>query len=404
MLIRIPLDDRNSTVSPIYAEVPETPDTPDTPTFTLPEATLSLSSRMPDAYASSRYSHPVTPVNVSVPDGDTATVAGWFGNATGGTASETLVKRMTTAVTGAMNAYFKAAAREALFTRPFRLGYALRLDDGTHAAAVAPRLVFPATTAPLMIVREPRMSGNTLQTLTEIVNNPMELSVSMPRFVMPAMISERATHLDFYTTRQCDVLTGDEQVTAIRTSQYFGENVNVWSYRRMSEDLVREAALADVAFRVIGSVPVAEAAKGLSGLTLPVELKNLSDWDNYPALGADDAPDPETPERPYTHFTLVTAPLDLGLPEEHKRVRGLSVRGVFPRCYGMTAAQKRESDMSIKVALYGSHHRERWRLLARAAGPHIRLLRGVRYRWLRVEITAPRDSQFDALTFEVTRD
>ena len=57
----------------------------------------------------------------------------------------------------------------------------------------------------------------------------------------------------------------------------------------------------------------------------------------------------------------------------------------------------------IEISLYGSHHREKWRLLASARGAHIRLLRAMRYRWLRVEITARAGSAFDALTFEVVK-
>ena len=107
---------------------------------------------------------------------------------------------MTTAVTGAMTSYFTACAREALFTRPFRIGYALRLADGTHAAPRAARLLLPSTAAPLMIVREPRMSGNTLQTLTEIVNNPMKLTVSLDPFTLPAA-SPRASPTSTSTPR-----------------------------------------------------------------------------------------------------------------------------------------------------------------------------------------------------------
>lgn len=407
MLIRIPVDRHNSVTTPVYTDTPVLPDTPaepETGDFQLPAASFSLSPRTLEAYASSRYSHPVTPINISVPDSDTDTVAGWFGNPTGGVAGDTLVKRMTSAVTGAVTSYHIAADREGFFTRPFRIGYALRLADGTHAAASAPMLLSPAVTAPMMIIREYRMSGNNLQTLTEIISNPMALSVAMPAFTVPAALADKATHLDFYATRQTDLLSGDEQVTAIRSSQYFGENVNVWSYRRMSEDLVRNAALADSAFRIIGSLPISSATGGISGLALPAQLKDLSDWNNYPALGQDDVPDPVDPGRPYTHVNVCTAPLDLGLPEEDKRVRGLTVRGIFPRCHGMTPEEVKDSDLSLKVSLYGSHHRERWRLLARAAGPHIRLLRGIRYRWLRVDITAPRDAAIEALTFEVTRD
>lgn len=406
MLIRIPVGRHNSVTTPVYTDTPVLPDIPAEPgtgDFQLPAASFSLSPRTLEAYASSRYSHPVTPINISVPDSDTDTVAGWFGNPTGDVAGETLVKRMTSAVTGAISSYFTAADRAGFFSRPFRIGYALRLTDGTHAAASAPMLLSPAVTAPLMIVREHGISGNTLQTLTEIISTPMALSVAMPAFTVPAALDGKVTHLDFYATRQTALLAGDEQVTAIRSSQYFGENVNVWSFRRMPEDLVREAALGDSAFRIIGSVPIKSATGGLNGLALPSELKNLSDWNNYPALGQDDVPDPENPERPYTHVNITTVPLDLNLPEEAKRIRGLSVRGIFPRCYGMTSAEVKGNDLSLKISLYGSHHRERWRLLAHAAGPHIRLLRGVRYRWLRVDITAPRDAVIDALTFEVTR-
>ena len=55
------------------------------------------------------------------------------------------------------------------------------------------------------------------------------------------------------------------------------------------------------------------------------------------------------------------------------------------------------------MTLYGSHHREHWRKLASARGGMLRRLRGVRYRWLQVEVDTDIRSgdRLDALTFDV---
>ncbi len=389
--IRIPLTGKNSTVTPYYN--PDAPPVvPDAPPFTLPEARLTLSPAIIGEYNYSRYAFPATEISVNIPDDDLEAVRAWFGQtATGVTApGTTLVKRMTEAVIPEIRQFYTEAARASLFTRSFRLGYAIRLDDGTHVAAAAPRLVTPNARAPLMAVREPVLSGNTLRTLTEIMNMPMELTFSIPAFEIPADYASRVSALDIYATRQCDTLAGDETVKAIRTYSIYGENVPCWHYSRLAEDLVREAAEADNAFRIIGSLPAKEAAAGINALRLPSNFKNLDNWDNYPAIDVGGGSGVTSPES--SHIRILTAPLDHGMPDTFKRIRGVTARGIFPR-----------GAEGIRVTLLRSHHRDVWIPVATATGAHIRLLRAVRSRWYQVEITAPRGSVVDAIVFEVVK-
>jgi hypothetical protein len=450
MIIRIPLTEKNCTISPIPLEDnPARSDLSDSSDlsdrsdrwvpsaldgFELPVATFTLAPGELTAYESSRYSHPVASVNVSVPDADLPLVNSWFGNTSSGvsSASDTLIKRMTDAVTGCIETYLTAAARASLFTAPFRVGYALRIADGTHVCRSTPRLLCPNPMAPLMLIRERKLSDNMLQTLTEIVNVPSALSASLPAFSLPQGAEGLVTHLDFYATRQTALLTGDETVAGVRTYAYFGENVPCWHYPRLAEDLVKEAATADSSFRVIASVPIAEAVKGLGGITLPLDMKNLDNWSDFPALDSEpttkpdtptDPDNPDDPEIPHTHILLETEPLDLGLPETAKKIRALTVRGIFPRSRRVTIPIETIANTAnvnaietgknppeggtvdvkaeIEVTVYGSHHRERWHRIATSRGPHVRYLRTVRYRWLRVSITAPRSSTPDALVFTI---
>lgn len=411
MIIRIPLTEKNRTISPIPLDDTSgngsgnvSTDSTITNTanplagFSLPEASFQMTPTTITAYESSRYSHPVAEVNINVPDADLPLIQTWFGNTATETMapSDTLTKRMTDAVINKISGYLTDTARTSLFTSPFRIGYALRLADGTHACHSSPRLLTPNATAPLMLVRESNLTGNMLQTLTEIINTPITLGVSLPAFTLPEGAAANVTHLDIYATRQTALLTGDETVTGIRTYAYYGENLPSWNYPRLVGDLIKEAALADNSFRIIGSMPIADAIDGLGGLRLPLDTKNLDNWEDFPALDNGGKPvDPDNPgtpidpEIPHTHIRLTTSPLDLGLPEPTKKIRALTVRGTFTRTPG------------IEVSLSGSHHRERWHHIASSRGPHIRYLRTIRYRWLRVEIIAPRDSTFDALTFEL---
>lgn len=392
MIIRIPLNTKNSTVVPI--KDPSADNSGPSDSFTLPVASFELYPSTLPEYDYSRYANPATPISVNIPDADLPIVAAWLGQTTSEaqTPGDTLVKRMTDAVIPRIRDFFTTTAKNSLFTRPFRIGYALRLADGTHTCATRPVIILPNSRAPIMIVREPQLTDSVLSTVTEIVNTAYCLRMSLPPFDIPDPYTSLATHLDIYATRQCDTLDGDETVSAIRTYSVYGENVPCWHYSRLTEDLVREKAEADNSFRIIGSLPVEDATSGLKDIRLPLNFKNLDDWDIYPSIKPDDGPGSgQSGEDTASHFRLITVALDLGFPETRKRIRSVTARGLFPR----------DMENGIEISLYGSHHREKWRLLASARGAHIRRLRGMRYRWFRVEITACAGSAFDALTFEV---
>lgn len=367
--------------------------------MTLPEIDFSLEAVDLEDYSSSQLQFPSTAINVTVPDDDKSTVTSWFGNPTGNqSVSDTLVRRMTSAVTGAIETLQNDAAREGLFTRPFRLGYALLTADGKLIHGSTPVTLFPNEQAPVMAIREVSLSANQLNTRTEIRNRTCRLSATIPAFSIPPEIRSRVTHLVFYATQQCEFLTGDEQVTAVRTYVIDNHNCPGWYYPRMSADLVRARAERATGFRIIGRVDISEAEAGVGYLALPAPGTDLTDWNSFPK--AENVPDPansdnpDNPGRPEpTHLELVTSPLDLGLPEADKRVLSLTARGIFSR-----------HPDSVTTVLYGAHHRPAddltgWRKIATARGPHIRLLRGVRYRWLKVAVTLPYPSRVDALTF-----
>lgn len=253
--------------------------------------------KMP-AYASSRYPYSVREITVTVPDADKSVVAGWFGNAgaTGGAASETLVKRMTTAVIGAIKDFYSDSSRGGLFTRPFKLGYALQTTDGGLVAVHHAGLVVPNAQSPVMAIRDVNPEGDQLITLTEIRNLSFKLSVSIPAFTISEEIKEQISKLVFFVTEQCNPLTGDEEVTGIRTFRIESGNCPGWYYPRLAASLVADRARAESVFRIIGSIPVNEAMRGISNYRLPDTQLDLTDFKNYPK--AENVNDPESPEEP----------------------------------------------------------------------------------------------------------
>lgn len=420
MIIRVPLDDTNSRLSygykslvPIAGSVSNSKNASD---FALLD--YSLSKSILTSYSSSRYEYPVKQIGIVVPDDDKPTVAGWFGNGSSGIPSDTLVKRMTAAVIPSISTFHSDAARIGLFTRPFRFGYALRSKSGSLFEAQPPVLIVPNSQAPVMAIRESTHSGDDLTTVTEIRNLAYEFRVSLPPFALPETLDEEVTEVVFYVTDQCSLLAGNEQVTAIRTYNLDGGRYPGWYYSRLSAEEVRLRALSDSKFRIIGRVSLGTALSGITDYRLPDTQLDLTDFGSYPEAG-DDAggAGTEDPDNPYNpggpdyprpvSITLTSNALDLGLPECDKRILSVTVRGIFSR-YPDT----------VKFTLYGAHHRpyddaERgqaadgdeaglWHHIATARGPHIPLLRGIRYRWLKAVVTAPYPARFDALTFGIS--
>lgn len=397
MLVRIELNDDNRDIAKIYPEGPDSgkPDEGgnsvvngifDLISFNLSAADIS---QLPD-YNLSRYAHPAVNIDIQVPDGDKSVVMSWLGGGTGGSApSETLVRRMTGAVIGAIEDYFTASARRGFFTRPFRIGAAVINSEGSLVAVGAPKLISPATMAPLMLVREPSVSGETFHTVTEIMNSPMSLSLSVKPFEPSNFDIDLSGRFLIFATAQAQVLSGEETVTGIRSVEVFGERAPAWNYNRLAEDIVLQKASSGHDFRVIAELPLSEIRNGVSAFKLPQNGTDLTDWKSFPEFeNKDKLEDGMLPSR----IIVTTRPLDLKKPEEYKKVRGVTLRGVFTRETG---------NEGVSFTLYGSHHRERWHMVAKGQGAHIRLLRAISYRWYKIEIDAPYGSNFEAITFEI---
>lgn len=419
MIIRIPLDDTNSRVSYGYKSSVSKAGTVSNPNPASDFALLdySLSKTILPSYSSSRYEYPVKQIGIVVPDDDKPTVAAWFGNGASGIPSDTLVKRMTAAVIPAIRTFHNDAARLGLFTRPFRFGYALRSKSGSLFEVQPPVLITPNAQAPIMAIRESKHSGDDLTTVTEIRNLAYELRVSLPPFTLPENLDEEVTEVVFYITDQCSLLAGNEQVTAIRTYNLDEGRYPGWYYIRQSAEEIMQKALSDSKFRIIGRVALGAALSGITDYRLPDTQLDLTEFGSYPdagegagGVGSEDPDNPYNPDDPNyprpVSITLTSSALDLGLPECDKRILSVTVRGIFSR-YPDT----------VKFALYGAHHRPyddadslaaygdaagRWHHIATARGPHIPLLRGIRYRWLKAVVTAPYPARFDALTFGIS--
>lgn len=398
MKVRVPFTAKNVTVTPIYTE-PVNPDNPDNPNNFSPNLSFALSPAAPDLlpdYSHSRYSHPATEINVTVPDDDKPVVASWLGSATAsaGQPSETLLKRMTAAVTDTIERYYADTARRTLFTRPLRVGYALKHADGSFSYISVPQLLRPAASAPIMAIRSASMPDSILTTVTEIINTPMILSVSIPKFDIDSLSTDMPVRsapvsIVIFATSQCSVLTGDEIVNGIRQYELFGERVPIWSYNRLAEDMVIARAMGDTEFRIMAEVPVAEASQGIDNLQIPkagTDLNNRTAFDKF--TGNDNWEAEAQPQR----IRIETEPFDLFRPEEFKKVRGVTLRGIFDRL-------SREEGVSFTLS--GSLHRDLWHEIAGARGAHLRYVRGFAYRWYRLVIDAPYPSQFDAAVFDI---
>lgn len=353
-------------------------------------------------YSYPRYDMPCAEVNVDVPQGDIARVNLWFGFAPNETtpaqASDTLLKRITQSVFATLAGFEADAKRAGLFIYPFKIGVALRLSNGKHILCGEPVEIYPIDIAPLLIIREAELTGSVLTTLTQLNAMPHAASISISPFSTDGIATE-VTHLVIYATDQYNMRTGAETVSGVRSVSFEGGPAKCWQYQRLDVNAVRAAMHAETIFRVIGSIPISEATRGAGNLRIPAEDMDLNQWKQCDKL---DLYFPETPGTPETpgeniatqpqHIFLRTAPLDFGAPEQEKRVRSATLRGIFERDHTKTA-----------LRIYGSHHRERWHLIARSQGEHLRLLRGASFRWWRIEAEAilPPGGKLEAIAFEL---
>lgn len=386
--IRIPLSELNSQTTRIFdgnqssPEVSDAPIPADTIAFKLLPASLP---ELPD-YNFSMYAHPALNLNVTVPNDDLPLVRSWLGNTTSasGWPSDTFVNRMTASVVGAIKSFVSYAEKRSLFTSPLKIGFALKQPDGYYSYISNPKILIPASMAPLMAVRETSLSGSILHTVTEIINTPVKLQLAVKPLTDINTNTDGPESLVIFASRQAVFLDGSEVVNGIRTFEIFGERVPCWNYNRMAEDKVLQQLKADNSFRVIGELPLINLTEGTE-IILPMGSGGTADWDSFPRFDGE-----TTSENQPSRLYLETIPLDLNRPEEYKRVRGVTLRGIFDR---------EVSDNGISFSLYGSHHRQNWNRIATARGAHMRFLRTISYRWYKVSIDAPYPSQFDAVTF-----
>lgn len=374
----------------------------------LPEARFTLvapplEEALP-GYSNSRYAHPCTIFSLAHPESDAPRVRAWFsGDYSGVTEppSASLTTNLSKSLDSLLKDYYQAAARGGLLTSPCRVGAALRLSDGSRLPLGEPVTLFPDTAPPVVGVRSYTPSATMMSAYVEIFNLPKRVEFSLPGFswkdvdglLVPVAV-------DFYATLQSPWSPDPLTCTGLRTMTVGegdgAERMRGFVYDGYEEEYVAGRAAADADFRIIGSMAYADAAGGVADEEVPLTAGAFSDWKTMPKLtwnasggGSGDTPEEPgqgDPYRPYLHW--LTPPLDLDDPEKLKRVRGVTLRGVFPRD-------------SVRLTLYGSHHREHWRKVAESRGAMLRLVCGMSYRWWRVEIETPmrRGDFLDALAF-----
>ncbi|MDE7403382.1 MAG: hypothetical protein K2M87_08235 [Muribaculaceae bacterium] len=365
----------------------------------MPQPEVRITDIIPQNYKSDYYDMPVTTVDVTYTDADKSAVSEWL---KGGGASvqvgSTSVQRMTSAVIGAAEEYYDSTARLGIFTRPFQICLALRLNDGKVTARSKPLLLKGESIAPLMKIRNYTLRDNLLHTITEIDNTPQKIEIKIPEFQIPEELSRQVERVLVGITRQFDPWSGYESVTGIRQlSEASGNKIPYWFYQRLDINQVMAGATADTDFRIIADY----ALEDKSWHPLAEEGKiDLTRIDKFPKLPADSNPEsgenPERPDLPGYDDTklvrLITEPLDLGYPEHRKHVSALTVRGIFER--------ENWERMPV-VTLWGSAHRDRWHKVAQTRGWELSMLRSAAFRWWRVEILAYGTSRFDALVFKL---
>lgn len=351
-------------------------------------------------------------VDFAFPADDYRRVESWFtGDASHVTqpASATLKKNMTTAVKAALDSYLSSAASRNLFLSPFVVGCRYRLFDGSVAEASEPLLLSPAEEPLRMVISGYNLYEKALHTAVVFSQSPSQLLFSLPCPADAAEFLDIITDVEFYICAPAALCPADFSVSGIRSVTVGGVRERVWYYSANDIETMKASVAADRDFRVIATVPFADIAAGLHAqpAPLPVAPGALEKFSSLPKLSARrPAASAGTTAsagavatipngaftgidgwRPYLH--VQTPPLDLGLPEKAKSVCDIYLRGVFDRD-------------KVVMTLYGSHHRENWRYLARSRGPFLRTCRRAPYRWLRVELSLPfrRDDFLDCLTFK----
>lgn len=350
--------------------------------------------------------YPRGTVRFRYPKTDRERVMAWmtgdFGNVSE-PASDTLLKNVTAAVQGLLKQYITAANGHNLFTSPFKVGWALRTKDGTREMTQPLTLMQINPCSPVLPIADFSVGEEEARTLNDIINNPCGLQITASS--LPADWGD-VTHIDIVATPQASLLPEDMQVTGVTTVMVGDKRRRAYHYNRLDDTEVLGTASIQNDLRIIASIPVADIADGqpLAVQLIPGALSNWKLLDKFSTGGTgsgtgggddDDNKDDNTDNKedkwePY--IDKETDPLDLGDPERRKWVYMVALRGCFDR-------------KSIRIRVYASRHRQRWRLIADGRRGWVSAATHQGFRWFKVRVTGSmnRGDYVDAVSFLVTR-
>lgn len=376
-----------------------TPENPDTGEITgFPPSNASFQMVEDEDYASAG-TWQETEIAFAVPADDMPRVKAWFTNDYHGVTlpeSVTLRKNMSTAVKNALSQYFSVATSRNMFTSPIRVGIAYRLFNGSLTPLQDISVTAPSFAAPALPILSYSLSDKYLSTRVQIRNRPARLHAAFNPGDAFEDFRDIITDIEIYATAQSPLYDPAGNVPGIRSLYIEDIPRRCWYYESYPEEEIRAAVNADSTFRLLHKIPLQTLLSGESTFVIPTAAGSLSKFNSLPIysgstpnIGSGNV-NPGAPAwKPQIHF--ITEPLHLGYPDDDKRIRNVYLRGVFNRD-------------EIQFRLYGSRHREDWRLICSSSRPLITGLHGIRYRWFRIEVESPmrRDDFFDALTFEFT--
>lgn len=341
-------------------------------------------------------------VSFKYPEADMERVMAWmtgdFGNVTA-PASDSLLRNVTSAVSGLLKQYFAAASGHNLFTSPFKVGWALRKRDGTREMTQPLTLMQINPNSPILPIANYSVRQEEAQTLNDIINNPGSIQITPSS--IPTEWGE-VSHIDIIATPPASLIPQDMVITGVTTVMVGDKRQRAYRYNSLDDTEVCGAASIQNDLRIIASIPVGEMTEGkpmtvqlipgaLSNWKLLDKFSTGGDGDTGDGDGKDDNLDNKEDEwEPY--IDKETDPLDLGDPERRKWMYMAALRGCFDR-------------RSIRIRVYASRHRQNWRLIADGRRGWVSAATHQGFRWFKVRITGSmnRGDYVDAVSFLVTR-
>lgn len=339
---------------------------------------------------------PEMELSFSVPDADLPRAQAWIDNNYHDVStpeSATLISNRRKAVFTALNSYMNTARSHNLFTNPLRLGWSMKLTDGTLTDLTDCGIYHTFMTAPTLPITSDSLSEKTFHSRAQLRNIPGRLQLRIAGISDPASYPDRIQEIEIFATRQAETYDDSGNVGGIRTITVDGTPMRCWQYDRYTADEVRLKAEQSVPFRRIASISFDEIEDFEQFLNIPLAAGTLTDFatlPTYDSLKKGETTAGDNPSDDTTGWTrFVTEYMHLDYPENEKSIHGVTLRGVFDR-------------RNVRIRLYGSQHRERRILLGSTRGAYMRGLCCSRIRWLQVEIDCDmREGDFlEAITFD----